>query len=61
MNSENYDREPTEDERRGMEWWNAASELQREFWLRVASSARPADAWAAYKFAMLEREGSQDG
>lgn len=54
-----HPRQPSEDEQRGMDWWNALPELQREFWLRVAISARPADAWAAYKFAMLE--GAQDG
>ena len=43
----------TDDDRRGMDWWNGASELEREFWLRVAISARPVDAWRAYKFVML--------
>jgi len=43
------EREPTQDERLGMEWWNALSEVARRDWLRRADSARPADAWAAFK------------
>ena len=52
------ERPPTTDEAAGMVWWNSQTELVREFWLRVANSARPADAWAAYRFVMLE--GSTD-
>jgi len=48
------DRQPTEDEQRGMDWWNALPELQRKFWLDVADSARPADAWTAYKYVMFD-------
>jgi hypothetical protein len=39
----------TDDERAGMEWFNALSEAQRAFWLASAGSAVPADAWAEYK------------
>lgn len=49
-------RDPTEDERRGMAWWNGLSEVERLRWLDIAwgygSLADPpsaADAWAAYK------------
>ena len=42
------------DEAAGMAWWNSKTDSVREFWLRVANSARPADAWAAYRFVMLE-------
>ncbi len=52
------ERTPTADEVAGMAWWNSQTELVREFWLRVANSARAADAWAAYRFLMLK--GSTD-
>lgn len=39
----------TSDGAAGMAWWNALSEKQRAEWLSRANSARPADAWAAYK------------
>lgn len=39
----------SQDEQRGMEWWNALPEDVRLFWLRAAMSAVPADAWRAYK------------
>jgi hypothetical protein len=39
----------TDDAQRGIEWWNRLAETQREFWLQVADSATPADAWVAYQ------------
>jgi hypothetical protein len=45
----------TEDERAGIEWWNGSTEEQRRYWLRVACSAVPADAWVAYKAAMSQQ------
>lgn len=56
-------RQPTTDEQAGMNWWNALSELAREYWLKkagllsngsgvenmVVPSTSVADAWAAYK------------
>ncbi|BCH04936.1 hypothetical protein MesoLj131b_69350 (plasmid) [Mesorhizobium sp. 131-2-5] len=51
-----HDREPTPDEAVGMAWWNSLSEPDRAAWLTRAGSARPADAWAAYK-----RFGDVDG
>jgi len=45
----NIEREATDDERAGMDWWNALSESERAEWLARAGSAKPADAWAAYK------------
>ncbi|MFD1712797.1 hypothetical protein ACFSF0_19550 [Ottowia flava] len=39
------ERPPTTDEAAGMAWWNSQTELVREFWLRVANSARAPDAW----------------
>ena len=49
------ERPPTADEKAGMDWWNSQPELVREFWLRVANSARAVDAWAAYRFVMQEQ------
>lgn len=43
------ERQPTSDERRGIEWWNALTEAERAAWLRRARSAVPADAWAHYR------------
>ena len=54
-----FERPPTADEVAGMAWWNSQTELVREFWLRVANSARAPYAWAAYRFVMLE--GATDG
>jgi hypothetical protein len=48
-------RQPTEDERRGMAWWNELSDTARVYWLDQASVGRrlwdisAADAWAAFK------------
>ena len=39
----------TDDERAGMAWWNALTETDRAFWLRVADTAIVAEAWAEYK------------
>jgi hypothetical protein len=33
----------------GMAWWNSATEKERAYWLEKAHSARPADAWTAFK------------
>jgi hypothetical protein len=42
------EREPTANERAGMDWWNSLSESERATWLTKANSAKPSDAWAAY-------------
>ena len=44
-----FDQEPTEDERAGIDWWNSLTEESRAEWLRIAGSAKPADAWTEYK------------
>ena len=44
-----FDREPTEDEQAGIAWWNSLTEASRAEWLRIAGSAKPADAWAEFK------------
>ncbi len=51
-------RTPTDDELRGMDWWNALSEPARGYWLNAARARADqarlahvsvADAWAEYK------------
>lgn len=37
------------DDDAGMAWWNRLTEPERRHWLDRAGSARPADAWAAFK------------
>lgn len=44
----------TIDEENGMTWWNSLTEVARSYWLSVAGSAVPADAWAAYKLAQSQ-------
>ena len=39
----------TTSEKKGMEWWSHIEPAQRAYWLDIAASAEPADAWAAYK------------
>ncbi|TSD83752.1 hypothetical protein FFK22_036195 [Mycobacterium sp. KBS0706] len=47
------DREPTADERAGIEWWNGLDEARRRYWMhRAGDTGRAADAWAAYQCAM---------
>ncbi|HWZ50165.1 MAG TPA: hypothetical protein VNW54_01745 [Granulicella sp.] len=44
------DREPTEYERSGMDWWNGLGELDRKFWMmKAGDTGVVADAWAAYQ------------
>lgn len=50
------EREPTSDEIAGMRWWNSLSDRERAEWLRRANSARPVDAWAAYKASSSQGE-----
>ena len=33
----------------GMSWWNGLTPTRRRYWLDVAGSARPADAWRAFQ------------
>jgi len=42
-------RKATEDERKGMEWWNGLDEVTRRVWLEKVGTGRVADAWDAYK------------
>lgn len=47
----------------GMRWWNGLSREQRAYWLRQADSARPSDAWRAFRTAIvrtLEAERAAD-
>ncbi len=38
-----------EDDRAGIAWFNALTSPERSWWLSVAESARPADAWRAFQ------------
>lgn len=37
------------DDMEGILWWNSIAEGDRANWMKIAGSAVPADAWAAYK------------
>jgi hypothetical protein len=44
------ERDPTDDERAGIEWWNALDKRQRAYWVELAGNAgRAEDAWTNYK------------
>lgn len=45
------------DDLRGIDWWNALDERLRRRWLDYADSARPVDAWRAYKRAQGMNHG----
>jgi len=47
------------DAQRGMQWWNALTPLERAMWLRIADSAAPADAWAAFKASPTDDSGQE--
>jgi hypothetical protein len=38
----------TSDAVKGIAWWNRLTEKNRYYWMVVAGSAVPADAWRAY-------------
>lgn len=40
---------PSSDDFRGMAWWNGLTRSERSFWLALAGSARPVDAWHRFK------------
>jgi hypothetical protein len=40
---------PGPDAEAGMAWWNALKPAERSYWLMCGVSARPADAWEAFK------------
>ena len=46
MNSTNT---PSGDDLAGFSWFNDLTDGERSLWLGLAGSARPADAWGAYK------------
>jgi hypothetical protein len=49
----NNNREPSPDDFAGAPWWDSLSEPRCADWLEIAGSAKPADAWAAYKCRMV--------
>jgi hypothetical protein len=44
-----FDREPTPDERAGMDWWNSLDKSERRHWFNLAKANSPAEAWAMFK------------
>lgn len=50
------DREPTADERAGMNWWNAMDEDERKRW--SSPTGVVADAWRRYKEQVLQMPGT---
>jgi len=40
---------PSGDDLAGFSWFNCLTDGERSLWLGLAGSARPADAWGAYK------------
>ena len=49
MNSTNTLPTPSGDDLAGFSWFNGLTDGERSLWLGLAGSARPADAWGAYK------------
>ena len=47
--SDSVETNATPDDRAGMAWWNSLTKPERARWLVEAGSARPVDAWRAYK------------
>jgi len=49
---------PTQSDIDGMAWWNSIPEEDRALWCSLAGSARPVDAWLAYRLvdAQIESE-----
>lgn len=43
------ERQMTEDEKRGVSWWNELSEHERSTWCERARTAVPAEAWSYFK------------
>lgn len=39
-----------------IKWWNGMHERERRYWLEVANSPRPIDAWYAYQRAKARDE-----
>ena len=53
--SDSVETNATPDDRAGMAWWNTLTKTERARWLAIAGSARPVDAWRAYKRARAVR------
>ena len=52
---------PSPDDLTGMAWWNALTEKERRYWMRLAGdTGRAVDAWRAYKAQLSERGITQD-
>jgi hypothetical protein len=44
----------SDDERAGMAWFNCLPPAERRYWLEIADSAVPADAWRAFQASGLQ-------
>ncbi len=53
--SRNASKPTPRDALEGMAWWNSLTRAERRHWMDRAGSARPADAWRAYKMALRSR------
>lgn len=49
-------RDPSPDERAGMDWWNGMTEAERGEWLTLSKGESVADAWVFFKKAELLRD-----
>jgi len=49
MTVQTYDREPSPDERAGMDLWNSLPTWERTHWLTEAKAASVAEAWLMFK------------
>jgi hypothetical protein len=56
----NPNREPSADDRAGLEWWHSLSEPRRADWLQLANGTRPAEAWEEYKRRSIEGQLEQN-
>mgnify|MGYP001606873553 CR=1 FL=1 len=48
------ERQPTQDEQDGMDWWNGLNERMRKYWMAQAETGVVADAWEIYKNARAD-------
>ncbi|SAL85551.1 hypothetical protein AWB67_06974 [Caballeronia terrestris] len=54
--------QPTEELRRGMDWWKSLSEDERTEWFAKLDTHRPKDAWSAFRRSLTKGdEGDQEG
>jgi len=52
---------PQEDPEIGVTWWNSMTEQTRAYWLAIAASAVPADAWHAFRRSQAYEDAQAQG